>query len=100
MKRSDDLFHIAGGIIFVLLGIGAAFAQDREVTLKMNLSDLQVLDAAINKAPLPREVTQPFVTKIQAQIVEQMKPKDEPKAAPTAAPVDPSGNPGTAAPSK
>lgn len=63
----------------LLIIVGSAKAQEREFMLRMNNADLQVLDAAINKAPLPRETTQPFINKIQAQIVEQTKVKEEPK---------------------
>ena len=77
------MMMVACAALLLAGAISLSHAQDaqREFTLKMNAADLQVLDAAINKAPLPRELTQPFVAKMQAQIVEQSKPKDEPKPA-------------------
>jgi len=68
---------VAAGILLDAKNNGA-FSQEREFTLKMNEKDLQVLDAAINKAPLPREQTQPFIERMQKQIVEQSKPQASP----------------------
>ena len=47
----------------------------KEFNLKISENDLKVIDAALQEMPL--KFALPVMQKLQAQIVEQSKPKDE-----------------------
>lgn len=61
-------------LVVLMLVVSRAYSQEREYTLRLNQSDLQLLDDVLNDAPVPRRRTQPFINKVLGQIAEQNKP--------------------------
>lgn len=67
--------HLAISALTILALIGAAYAQEpASFTLTVTPADLQVIGKGLGSQPY--DAVAPLMAKLQAQIIEQQKPKD------------------------
>jgi len=71
----SPFFWAALAACFVIWSLSGVYAQDKPVTLTVNSADLKVIGDALGA--LPYKEVAPLVSRLQAQVIEQQKPKDQ-----------------------